>query len=49
MTICVVDTEVEEFQEIRWSREREVLTECKGKFMEEKAFHSENVSMLKKH
>lgn len=47
MMICMVDTEVEGFQEIRRSREREVLLEYKEKFLEEKAFRSENVNISK--
>lgn len=39
----MVGIDVEEFLEVRW---REVLTEHKEKGMEEKTFHSENVSML---
>lgn len=42
MTICMVGIDAEEFWEVRL---REVLTEHKEKGMEEKAFHSENVSM----
>lgn len=42
MTICMVGIDVEEFWEVRL---REVLTEHKEKGVEEKAFHSENVSI----
>lgn len=41
MTTRMVGIDVEEFQKVRW---REVLTEHKEGGMEEKAFHSENVT-----